>query len=240
MNIVSKAQLTPSGTPTATCTRRRYLSESTNLKQDMSWINARWKYFQTFQARCVGSSDCEMRTRVIDLGVAGEKAMPKHLVSGGQFAKSMALSYCWGDRVKHEIKPQNLKYTVMLSSIDEQRMSKPHRDTFELARRLGFPFMWINAICIIKDSGRDWEIESSRMFQVFGNAELTLVVGRTSDSTSGFLENSHAPELAPYRIEYPTRVHLRTHTASVTFLHLRSLEVGPLDDRAWCLRETIP
>ncbi|KAH6718353.1 hypothetical protein BKA61DRAFT_599503 [Leptodontidium sp. MPI-SDFR-AT-0119] len=41
--------------------------------------------------------------------------------------------------------------------IDLKSLPKTLRDAIEVTRSLSFPFIWIDALCIIQDSTPDWE-----------------------------------------------------------------------------------
>ncbi len=180
-----------------------------------------------------------MPTRVVDVGGRSGKKEPSVFVTDGCLGKYIALSYCWGDGVKHEIKLKKATYQAMVGRIDEQRMTQTHREALQLARQLGFRYVWIDALCIIQDSNEDWQTESLKMTEVYGNAELTLVAGRASDSTKGFVANPYRPVIEHRRLEY---INPATPSAgpSEVFVGLpRSRETGPVSDRAWCFQESL-
>ncbi len=176
-----------------------------------------------------------MPTRVVDLGPPGSNIF----VTKGQLGKYMALSYSWGNAVKHKIRLQNSSYTAMLHSIDEASMTKTHQEAFRLARDLGFRYIWIDALCIIQDDDKDWETESSRMADIFDSAEITLVAARSRESTLGFLEHRPISTIESYRMEYDPP-EAPSGTRSECYISLpRSRKYGPLLERAWCFQERI-
>ena len=180
-----------------------------------------------------------MPTRVIDLGPPGESATPKIFVTSKKLGKYIALSYCWGNDVKHEIKLKNSTYMAMLDSIDEVRLTKTHQEALRVARNLGFRYVWIDALCIIQDNEKDWETESSRMTDVYGNAELTLAAGRVRESTRGFLEHQTISALKPYRMEYDPSTPPPASQSECYISLPRSHNIGPLQERAWCFQKGI-
>ncbi|KAK7892786.1 hypothetical protein LTR67_007023 [Exophiala xenobiotica] len=143
-----------------------------------------------------------MPTRVIDVGCPPYESVPFLFATEGRAGKYIALSYCWGDGVKPEVKLRKATYDSMLMRIDEERMSRTHREALQVARELGFQYLWIDAICIIQDSLEDWQSESAKMTEVYGNAELTLVAGRNGDSNKGFISNPFVPAVPPHQLEY--------------------------------------
>lgn len=180
-----------------------------------------------------------MPTRVIDLGCSPDKCDPYVFATGGTSGRYVALSYCWGDRVKPKIRLKTASYSEMIKRIEVQDMTKTHQEAIQISRELGYQYLWIDAICIIQDSTEDWQTESLKMTDVYGNADLTLVAGRAGDSTKGFIANHFQPAIAPHRLEY-TNPAAPEEGSSACFVTLpRSLEKGPVEARAWCFQEAI-
>ncbi|KIW49260.1 hypothetical protein PV05_10954 [Exophiala xenobiotica] len=194
---------------------------------------------QQWHPRCGTSLDRTMPTRVIDVGCPPDESAAFLVATEGRAGKYIALSYCWGDGVKPEVKLMKSTYDALLRRIDEERMFRTHQEALQVARELGFQYLWIDAICIIQDSLEDWQIESAKMTQVYGNAELTLVAGRNGDSTKGFINNPVVPAMPPHQLEYTNPAYPREEQ-SVCYVTLpRSLDRGRVEDRAWCFQESI-
>jgi len=64
-----------------------------------------------------------------------------------------ALSYCWGEDQLAKLKSHNL--WAYLKNIDESTLPKTVLDAVNVTRSLGIRFLWIDAYCIIQDSGTD-------------------------------------------------------------------------------------
>ncbi|KID83474.1 Heterokaryon incompatibility [Metarhizium guizhouense ARSEF 977] len=186
--------------------------------------------------RCSLTRGSEMPTRVIHVGDPANNTQPRLLATAqhGISEPYAALSYCWGPNTSNVPKLTDATYSSFVQGIDESTLSQSHKDMIHLARALGINYVWIDALCIIQFNAADWERESKRMAVVYGNAALTVIAGRSSDSNHGFIANNadqnkifcKLPQEAP---EIPTiMVGLK-----------RSHDIGPTSTRAWCFQERL-
>ncbi|CAP64782.1 uncharacterized protein PODANS_5_3380 [Podospora anserina S mat+] len=49
-------------------------------------------------------------------------------------------------------------------------MSAVQEDAVIVTRALGIPYLWIDALCILQGDATDWDLESSLMHKIYGNA----------------------------------------------------------------------
>ncbi|RYC66019.1 hypothetical protein CHU98_g224 [Xylaria longipes] len=162
-----------------------------------------------------------MLTRVIDL----DGGRPKLLDTHGRDGAYAALSYCRGKRRGiHKIKLRSENYDEFRSSgIEESEMTLAHREGLQITRQ-------------DKASRDDWARESTRIPEVYGNAVLTIVAGRSDDSRKGFLGSGHEPAISPAVI----RCELPGAKTDVCLVGVeRSQDVGATDARVWCFQESI-
>ncbi|KAK0732180.1 heterokaryon incompatibility protein-domain-containing protein [Lasiosphaeris hirsuta] len=103
----------------------------------------------------------------------------------------VALSYCWGGTEELEYNPP-LKATA--STWSSLRTGIPVKDlpltmhqATKICRRLGIPYIWIDALCILQDSVSDWESESRKMATIYSVAKLTIFAASSTSCHSGFL-----------------------------------------------------
>ncbi|EMD58396.1 hypothetical protein COCSADRAFT_42334, partial [Bipolaris sorokiniana ND90Pr] len=59
------------------------------------------------------------------------------------------------------------------------------QEALQIIRELGYRYLWIDALCIIQGDKKDWASEARKIAQVYSNAELTIVAGRSEDSAKG-------------------------------------------------------
>jgi hypothetical protein len=92
-----------------------------------------------------------------------------------------ALSYCWGRTIKTE-KEQfcttRENYRCQLKGFRMDDLPNTFKDAVQVTRALGKQHFWIDALCIIQAiegaDASDWEIEATRMEQVFGSAYRSI------------------------------------------------------------------
>jgi len=186
-----------------------------------------------------------MPTRVIALGdpksVPGAKP-PRLLITNGLCESYVALSYCWGRGATASLMLRDENLESLQQEINEDRLVKTYCEAFQVARDLGFWYIWIDALCIIQGNKDDWEYESARMGEVYGNAALSIVAARSSDSASGFLRNDFKPAADPCPFPYG-RVDENGNEIDGLFVGLDrawfkdTLDPDPVQTRGWCLQE---
>ncbi|RWA10454.1 hypothetical protein EKO27_g4648 [Xylaria grammica] len=202
------------------------------------WLENCYEY----HPRCGGKDPMPMPTRVIDLGAPEGKSRPRLLITNGVKGRYVALSYCWGTgRGIHKLKLRTETLYDFQVAIDEQLMTRAHREGLQIARELGYQYIWIDALCIIQGSDSlsrdDWAREAIRIPQVYGNAELTIVAGRSEDSRNGFISATYKPAAPPASLRC---VLPGVDQSTDLWLGLkRSRDIGPTDQRAWCFQESI-
>lgn len=155
---------------------------------------------------CLGHSSCEKLS---------ERPLPKRLVdirsftkgsvnlgaTEGKFGKYLALSYCWG------LSPG---LTTTVDSIDEHMKGIPISnlpatlaDAIRVTHELGFQYIWIDALCILQArfprdpiAYADWQEQSSKMADIYGNAYLTVAAANATDKNKGcFVHRQMTPHI---------------------------------------------
>lgn len=186
-----------------------------------------------------------MPTRVIDVGSqTNDMSDVRLVITDGLRKPYIALSYCWGRGAQAFAQLTPITIDTFGEAIQSDSLSATHRDTFRIARELGIRYVWIDALCIIQGDRDDWEYESKRMGQVYGNAVVTIIAGRSEDSSQGYLVNALTQRAPP--CPFPLRRigsggkrdNDNDAAASGSFVSLpRSSLVGPVSTRAWCFQE---
>ncbi|KAK4465368.1 heterokaryon incompatibility protein-domain-containing protein [Cladorrhinum samala] len=113
----------------------------------------------------------------------------------------LTLSHCWG--------PAGPPITLLKSNLPELStvgiplgsLPLTFRHAVEVARLLGVPYIWIDALCIVQDSAEDWTAESLKMHTVYGNGWLNLAAGWAGDCSEGFWSQRDAMSLSPLVVD---------------------------------------
>ncbi|KAM5360299.1 hypothetical protein ACJZ2D_013858 [Fusarium nematophilum] len=132
------------------------------------------------------------RSHVFDIVARnGDVSLSPRLVETGSDlqgpeSKYAALSYCWGTG--------GGIFTTTLDNIESNKqhiplgqLPKTIQDAIHICRRLGLPYLWVDALCIIQDTGSvDWYEQSGQMRQIYSNAQVTIAADDAPECTVGF------------------------------------------------------
>lgn len=100
------------------------------------------------------------------------------------------LSHCWG---KSGI-PSKLEKSLISTyerDIPVGELPKSFQDAVKITRWLGFRYLWIDALCIIQDSPKDWAEEAPKMSSYYGLSTLMIAAATPEDSSKGILGDRH-------------------------------------------------
>ncbi|KAH6669001.1 heterokaryon incompatibility protein-domain-containing protein [Halenospora varia] len=149
----------------------------------------------------------------------------------GQYA---ALSHCWGSASGILCTTRDT-FAQYQNSIIQEQLPRSFQDAVEITRKLELDYLWIDSLCIIQGDEEDWEAESSKMADVFGNSHITIAATAARNSKEGFLFNRD-----PAR-DVSELLSKKEHTyhARVPSMELASLQSSPLYKRGWVLQEMV-
>ncbi|KAH7136357.1 heterokaryon incompatibility protein-domain-containing protein [Dactylonectria macrodidyma] len=107
----------------------------------------------------------------------------------GKNLQYVILSYCWGpSRLVFDARTVMANLPGRLIGFATDTLPQTLQDSIALARRLEASHIWIDALCIVQDSG-EWIQESQRMMQYYEMALFTIVPIDSSGAELGFLRN---------------------------------------------------
>jgi Heterokaryon incompatibility protein (HET) len=218
--------------------RCTYVDPSPNLSIQLGrkWL----QICSTHHQKCHPISST-MPTRVIALEATGFMP-PRLLITNGLLEPYVALSYCWGRGAANSLMLRDENLNSLQHGIDENELARTYCEAFQVARDLGFLYIWIDALCILQGNKNDWECESAKMGEVYGNAALTIVASRSSDAMNGFLRNDFKPAADPYPFPYG-RLDENDNEIDGLYVGLDrawfkdTLDPDPVKTRGWCLQE---
>ncbi|KAL5354459.1 hypothetical protein ACLOAV_000548 [Pseudogymnoascus australis] len=154
-------------------------------------------------------------------------------------APYVALSYCWGG-------PQLLVLTTatletFIRGIPLVSIPQSIIDAILVCRRLGFQYLWVDALCIIQDSSEDKAREIQKMGFTYSNAILTISASSAKCVKDGFLKKRIRREEDPQWFLLPFYSggdHSRGTISARKFTTYQTSS-EPLSTRAWALQEDI-
>ncbi|KAI9767147.1 MAG: hypothetical protein M1840_005936 [Geoglossum simile] len=184
-------------------------------------------------------SDQPLPARVLDVGPQGGPNNVNLFETNGRRGRYVALSHCWGPGGLLEIAQTTTKtLEERKSEISQHDLPKTFRDAIVAVRRLGFRYLWIDALCILQDDTMDWEQESSQMGSYYQNAILTIAAADAEDGSAGCFILRDPPFPTPVRLSFLLQNSITGHL----FARLRpsiNIEQCPLSQRGWVLQERI-
>ncbi|KIW25689.1 uncharacterized protein PV07_08850 [Cladophialophora immunda] len=118
------------------------------------------------------------------------------------------------------------------------------QDAIAIARRLGVRYLWVDALCILQGTDEaklDWQRESPRMRDVYGNAFLTIVAAPARTIHGGIFAAGNPPKIPHCRIPYKSKCTpgIEGHVFLGFAERPRDRSEEPLYHRAWTLQERI-
>jgi hypothetical protein len=156
-------------------------STSTSLNLAQSWIQD----CETTHGQCGSGRDVSLPKRCLDLKPTStsDGSAIQLVETSGSTGTYACLSHCWGkDKL---ITTTSQTIVCHLNSIPIAVLPKTFGDAVTLTRNLGLRYLWIDSLCIIQDSAEDWQIESSKMADIYHNSFLTIAGISSPDSRGG-------------------------------------------------------
>ncbi|KAI1264058.1 heterokaryon incompatibility protein-domain-containing protein [Xylariaceae sp. FL1019] len=190
----------------------------------------------------------ELPSRLIDIGSSGLDEAHVVLTSTESCSyRYLALSYCWGDVANPPWITTKTNLAQRLTSFDYRDLPATLSDALVITRKLGFRYIWIDALCIVQDDGDDWAIEGARMAGIYRGAALTIAVPSSDSVLLGAFNKQSTSHLEDYTrmirldsyMDDMKKSSLYFYRELVKSPRLRHVNAGPLSTRAWCLQERL-
>ena len=116
------------------------------------------------------------------------------------------------------------------------------QDAIIITRQLGLRYLWIDSLCIIQDSLRDWETEAAKMASIYQNSYVTISATNASNGSAKCLSDRQKPVKIPYENTAKKEFALRARMYSDHHPDANgnpAKPAGPLTSRAWALQEHV-
>jgi Heterokaryon incompatibility protein (HET) len=179
-------------------------------------------------------------TRVVDVGSDDCASDPSlYIPRPGETGKYLALSYCWGESVSCITTSENIH--VRRRGIPLSDLPKTLHDAIIITRKLGFRFLWIDALCILQDSLDDWTGEAEKMASIYEGSLFVISALDAKDSGDGMLKprglGGEYGVLVGNISDTETTLPVRARSRLRRFEEV--LEASTLNRRAWALQERL-
>ncbi|KAI8716936.1 HET domain-containing protein [Fusarium sp. LHS14.1] len=161
-------------------------------------------------------------------------------------------NHCWGPEFPSYARTTalNIDSRLSASGIPWAELPQSLRDAVAVTERLGFNYIWIDALCIIQGLSTDWLTESSLMHQVYSHCDLMLSADASPDTNVGLFRPSNMARpwsvaAAPSPLLWKGcsvkacygLVHQTYYETNKGAIYFSRPHVFPLSTRAWCYQE---
>ncbi|QKD54048.2 heterokaryon incompatibility protein-domain-containing protein [Fusarium oxysporum Fo47] len=125
----------------------------------------------------------------------------------------------------------------LLKEIRLEELEQSVQDAIQVARELGFVYLWVDRLCIIQNCLEDKRKEIAKMAMTYKNAAITLAAGTATRACEGFL--GHVPDKNPtYLPEHKFDIPMKDGSIGTVYLSGSPYQPDhPLDKRGWTLQE---
>lgn len=167
---------------------------------------------------------------------------PIHLIdTQGKAFEYIALSHCWGSNPTITATKSNWKQ--LASNIPFESLPPLFQDAVIIVRQLGIRYIWIDSLCIIQDSVRDWETESAKMGGIYENSYVTISATSSGDGDARCLTGRKKPVRLNYENTNGKESVLRARKVKDHHPNVDedtpAKPIGRLMTRSWTLQEHV-
>jgi hypothetical protein len=190
---------------------------------------------------CRYSRENVLPFRVLDVGEPGDSQPTINLKVNETETHDqyLALSYCWGRQPEPtapiqplQLRKENLNQLV--AGIRLESLQQTIQDAIFATRKLGFRYLWVDALCIIQNCVIDKHKEISRMSSIYKNATITIAASSSESAADGFLSKT----IQPYCPDLEFHVSMSNGKMGTVYLSAQAYEPKHhLDTRGWTLQE---
>jgi hypothetical protein len=220
-------------------------TEMENCTSSDMTLDSAYKWYRSccndhIDCRQLSSREPFTPTRLLDIGVKGDTIWKLRIPRKEEMPHSlpyMTLSYRWG---------LNPNFRLLSSNIEEYRLGKlicdlpkTFRESIIVARRFSIRYLWIDSLCIIQNSVRDWNQESAQMYNVYAHSSCNIAASASAGPEGGLFRAREPRDVRPGLVEVgATKSGRKTFYLTDTNYMARHIS-GPLDRRGWVFQERL-
>ncbi|KAK5943402.1 hypothetical protein PMZ80_004409 [Knufia obscura] len=193
-----------------------------------------------------GAGPIQKPTYVLDVTVKGPRGAPGIKLIDGQFldpfTEYVTLSHCWGisrDPNMKRIRLHKKTLAALRQGVACSSLPKTFAEAAVATAKLGYRYLWIDALCIMHDSEKAVLEEVANMHRIYGDATLNLSATGATDDSAGLFFNRNVLALQPATVEVGDGFGITSGSYKI----LRStiwddlVDTSPIAQRAWIFQE---
>ena len=213
---------------------------SPQLRESFEFVKQEIYHCASNHPQCCERSVSTAPKRLLDVrsGIDSVRLTVSDAQSRERYA---CLSYCWGGY-------QTLKLTKttepsLSDSISWESLPILFQNAISVCRRLGIPFLWIDALCIFQgeDEQDEWKQEAAHMADIYQNAFVPIFAASSSSPDQSFLHREYDPNTTTTLVYDDTGSPLimarQKHSSGLHLEYGRLPRLDPLERRAWVFQE---
>ncbi|VUC30194.1 unnamed protein product [Clonostachys rosea] len=210
----------------------------------LGWLDRCMRNTEGLHTLCNRQDRVFLPTRLLDVRQALERAnvrlvcpseRPELFASDGS-RDYVTLSHCWGAWGAKEnpiLKIDNLE-SRKGDGLPWEEIPRTFQDVFKIASWFGWNWLWIDSLCIVQDSKRDWEQEAAMMDKVYQNAQINISADSGEDNRAGCFVHQQQNATTPLEFASKTAAEGWLVTTESAFSWMDS---ATSLSRAWIYRE---
>ncbi|EHY52093.1 hypothetical protein HRR83_003341 [Exophiala dermatitidis] len=179
-------------------------------------------------------------THLLDVTVRGPKGAPGVKLVDGMFVDPwsdyVTLSHCWGRCKTVQLHKGTL--AALRQGVAVASLPKTYAEAAVVAERLGFRYLWIDALCIMHDNEQAVLKEIGQMHRVYFEAVLNISATSSKEDTGGLIYARNVAALQPCVVEANgLGIDDGMYKILRSTLWHDLIDSSPLDKRAWAFQE---
>ncbi|KAL7945483.1 heterokaryon incompatibility domain-containing protein [Trichoderma barbatum] len=179
---------------------------------------------------------------VAEISNSGADIGIKLVTTEGMTGTYACLSHCWGDPTLIHTKTLSSTIDDYYNFISWAKLPKTFQDAVTLCRKLCIEYLWIDSLCIIQDSRSDWEVESTKMGDIYRNSYITIAASASPGSFGGCFSKTTSDHCIGIKEAGQQDVFIGIRDCNGAGKSTRNMEESffkhfPLFSRAWVYQE---
>ncbi len=204
----------------------------------------------TKHKECTSPSQALLPDRVLD--VREGKSPSLYINRGNDHGTYAALSHSWGGNVTLTLTDSNI--AQLQKGVALELFPRTFRHAIEVCRSLDISYLWIDSLCIIQTSKADWDVQGSKMAEVYSRCFCVIAADGAQNCAEGFLRSPRR-NLKSMKIPCPATTVDPAGSLTDIFVYARERGYGnrdvfdhhvweadprsKLSTRGWVLQESI-
>ena len=150
----------------------------------------------------------------------------------------MTLSHCWGTLKCLTL--TTLNYKDLETGFKLIELPKTFREAIEITRNLGIRYLWIDPLCILQDSHKDWRHEAATMMKVYENSYCNISALGATNSEQGCFFKRHPGTVSRITVETDWMNEFnQSYDIYPENFWRQHVDLRTLNQRAWVFQERL-